>query len=368
MNIHRNLSVLVVLALASSTQGGTSNANQRLDRVLPDGEAVVVAGVLTPKPIMAEPGDTPRSGFGLNFTFRITHVLQGDQDLLGKELVYDDLIFDWPEELISLKSETSSILILQPPKKEEPTRKNACEIMSIVPAEEKVVPKTADPDELQRLFVKHVIKRLETSKFPEQQQRLILDAAPMMTAKEARAVIPFLKSEDEWVRRAALSGLAYATGEERYIRLAAEDLDDFLQHHHPDKTKKLDYPLRYFFDCYFFLSPEYKKEEKTKLIPLLPLFRVVAQNYREEIAHEICEHGLWPLFNLGVRQDVTTLYGHHNDKSMNVRYALVYSISRILKLDLPDYDWEDFPKHERELQEKLREALEREAILPKKKG
>src|SRR6516225_2546767 len=105
MNIHRNLSVLVVLALASSTQGGTSNANQRLDRVLPDGEAVVVAGVLPPKPIMAEPGDTPRSGFGLNFTFRIKHVLQGDQDLLGKELVYDDLIFDWPEELISLKSE-----------------------------------------------------------------------------------------------------------------------------------------------------------------------------------------------------------------------------------------------------------------------
>jgi hypothetical protein len=193
-----------------------------------------------------------------------------------------------------------------------------------------------------------------------------------MTARDAKALIPFLECDDQRVRRSALAGLAYTTGEERYVRRAAEDLDDELKFIIRECTYRasardgvpLTYPL---FRSYFFLRPDYDECDRSKLAPLLPLFRAVADNYNPDIVDEVWEYGLEPLCWLGVRQDARVLYQHHDDEDLSRRNQVLCAISRILKLGLPEYDTKNFLRHESDLQEKVRHALEREEILPKKK-
>src|SRR6266700_6261550 len=119
------LAIVLVLSIAFPCHGRIFIANGRLDRELRDSKIVVVAGILKPTPV-SEPDVVFIDGPGLSCTFRISHVILGDKDLKGKDLVYDDFSFWWPEDLVPYKAGTYCILIFRAPDEKEVTAKNAC--------------------------------------------------------------------------------------------------------------------------------------------------------------------------------------------------------------------------------------------------
>jgi hypothetical protein len=356
--------------MASPAQSRIFHVNGRLDRELRDSKRVVVAGVITPTPNVEE--KPVLGGSGISATLRVSHVLLGDQKLKGEDIVFQDQSVEWPHQLVKYEPGAYCILFLS--RSDRPDNaKNAFWISCVVPAADRDLPKTKDAAEVRSLLVKQILKEVKATKFSNRQRHLILQVAPIMNADEAEDLLPFLDSKEDWLKRAALASLTYITREEKYIKLAVEDVDYFLKNVNPDiGFKGLEegitfgaYPL--FFDHYFFLREPLGDEERARQAPFLPLFRAVARNFKEEERRWFMECGMEPLCRLGTKDDLAALYQFHDNKNVGVRMQVLAGISRILKLGLDcNYADDDFHKVEKEYQQKVRDALEREGILPKK--
>jgi hypothetical protein len=348
------------------------HVNGRLDHDLRQSKIIVVAGAITPTPAVQEKGAVVLDVPGLSCTLRISHVLLGDQKLKGKDIVFDDQSFEWPRELVTYEPGAYCILLLG--QSDDPQRvKNRYWIRSVVPTSERDLPKPKDEEEVKRLLVKQIVKEIKTSKSSTRQRHLILQVAPIMNADESKDLLPFLDSKEEWLKRAALAGLTYIRREDKYIKLATEDVDDFLKNVNSDIGFKgleegisfAPYPL--LFRHYFFLDDPSFEEEATKPASFLALFRAVARNYNEEWRHTFMESGIEPLCRFGTKEDLATLYRFHDNQNVDVRKRVLAGISRILKLGLDcNYSDDDFHKVEAGYQQKVHNALAQEGILPEK--
>jgi hypothetical protein len=364
------LALVLVLSQALPAQGRIFSVNGRLDGQLRASKLIVVAGVITPTPNAEE--KLVLDGGGVSATLRVSHVLLGDPKLKGEDIVFQDQSFEWPNELVKYEPGAYCILFLG--RSDEQEAKNPFWIRCVAPAADRDLPKTKDAAELRSLLVKQIVKAIKATKLPNRQRHLILHVAPIMNAEESKDLLPFLDSKEDWLKRAALAGLTYITREEKYIKLATKDVDEFLKNVNPDVGFKgleegvsfAPYPL--LFRHYFFLESAQGDEERSAQAAFLPLFRAVARNYNEAWRHTFMECGIEPLCRLGTTEDLATLYQFHDNKDVGVRKQVLAGISRILKLKGLDYNYsdDDFHKVEKECQQKVRDALEREGILPKK--
>jgi hypothetical protein len=361
--------IVLLLALALPAQGRMLHVNGRLDQALRESNLVVVAGVITPT-LQAEK-KLVLGGGGVSATLRVNHVLLGDQNLKGEDIVFQNQSLDWPHELVTYEPGAYCILFLRGSDKPV-NAKNAFWIRSVVPAADRDLPKTKDAAEVRTLIVNQIVKEIKATKLPNRQRHLIVQVAPIMNAEESKVLVPFLDTKEDWLKRAALAGLTYITREEKYIKLATEDVDDFLKNVDPNVGfKGLEdgitfgaYPL--FFRHYFFLQDPSREEEANQAF-FLPLFRAVARNYNEEWRHTFIKSGIAPLCRLGTKEDLSILYRFHDNRNVGIRQQVIAGISRILKLGLDcRYSDDDFHKVEKEYQHKVRDALKGEGILLEK--
>jgi hypothetical protein len=363
------LAAVLVLGQTMPAQGRIFSENGRLDRELRKSKLIVVAGVITPTPNVEE--KLVLDGGGVSATLRVSHVLLGDPKLKGEDIVFQDQSFMWPHELVKYDPGAYCIVFLG--RSDQPEKaKNPFWIRCVAPAADRDLPKTKDVDELRSLLVKQIVKEIKATKLPNRQRHLILQVASIMNAEESKDLLPFLDSKEDWLKRAALASLTYITREEKYIKLATKDVDEFLKNVNPDVGFKgleegvsiAPYPL--FFLHYFFLRRAFDDEERVAQAAFLSLFRAVARNYNEEWRHTFMECGIEPLCRLGTKDDLATLYRFHDNKDVEIRNLVFRGMSRILKLGLSNYDDDSFLKVEEEFQQKVRDALEREGIVPKK--
>jgi hypothetical protein len=93
------------------------------------------------------------------------------------------------------------------------------------------------------------------------QKAILLQLATILHRENVSSVVPLLKAEDQWVRRAALAALIYATADYEYIRLAAADIKAFFADESISeclkKQKRVSLacePAGKFMENYFFLA------------------------------------------------------------------------------------------------------------------
>ena len=159
------------------------------------------------------------------FDFKVEGVLLGYETYKGKTLSLDTAGFVWPEALVRFSEDTFCIFVLGP---RQENKKDYYVIYSVLPAQPAVFFPVATGDQAMRRIIDVLLAELQRETDANRQRHLILQVSPILTRKEADALVPFLKDKDPWLRRAALAGLVYATKQEKYIKMAEADIQRFI--------------------------------------------------------------------------------------------------------------------------------------------
>jgi len=150
-------------------------------------------------------------------SFYVEEVILGDLALANTSITVPTAAFDWPEDLVRHAVGTFCILVLDG----VPVEKT---IVSVVPAAKGNSRIAKDQAEAVRILEEEIINALRSEKSENRQRAMLLQLASILHEENISSVIPFLKAEDQWVRRAALAALIYATEGDEYVRQAAADI------------------------------------------------------------------------------------------------------------------------------------------------
>jgi len=231
--------------------------NQRLDRALCPGRdpKLVVAGEIVAKEVKRwEPPTFP--GADVKLGFRADGVILGKQGYRGQVRSIPATFFMWPQDLVAFKEGVFCILVLRHEWRNEGVRLG---LSAVVPARRRSFKSVRNAEEAKRVLAGEILAELKAERSEQRQHQLLLQVAPILVRAEAPAIAPFLKSENLWVRRAALAGLIWATEEQEYLRLAAQDVQTFFtttkRFDHivgPDRGQKAAY--HFLFKHYHFLD------------------------------------------------------------------------------------------------------------------
>ena len=301
------------------------------------------------------------------FVFTAEHVLLGDAKLEGRDIDFPAATIDWPSTLVPLLKGARCILVLRDKGRDDRGR---YWIYTVVPRHGEEFRRAGSLQALKRVLVGEILAELREEKSVNRQRKLIVQASPIMTPEAAKDLVPFLKSRDEWLRRAAIAGLCHATKRKEYLKLAMEDMKRYFRT--PPLDGKASGPEEFvgyrpwwypFFRHYYFLSDGWSKEEDASAPAYLPLFR---QAVKEPHLGERGQwrHGIRPLCRAGTKEDLPVLHRYlFVDGSSDIlensynRQALLRGMARILGLRLTSWVQRDFLKHEEEQREKVLQAL-----------
>jgi hypothetical protein len=244
---------VLVVCLATQSLGYLRYSPQRLDHVIcaKHDPKLIVAGQI-------QENNTTRNVYppDTTLTFKVEGVILGEIGYVGQGLEIPAASIYWPQELVPFKKGIFCILVLRPP-----WQLSADYFISaVVSASAKPFEPVGDGGKAKRVLAKEILSELKEEKSPKRQRALMLQVAPILIREEAPALVPFLKSEDPWVRRAALAGLIYATEDDEYLMLAADDFQDFFAT--TERAARVDAfqdgglhsPYWLFFNNYFFLE------------------------------------------------------------------------------------------------------------------
>ena len=252
------LSALVLLPLATQALAYIQAGPSRLDHAIwPEHDPkLIVAGTIN----AIHPNDPNVLPPWVGFRFSVQDVILGDQKYKDQELYVPVSVFIWPSDLVPFKKATRCILVLRTGW-EKP---DGYYLKAVVPASGKQLPVARDGVEAKRILMGEILAVLQGEKLQERQRALLLQLAPILTKEHAREVVPFVKSKNIWVMRAALTALIYATEEDQYIQRMATDVQRFFTTTKPSERAPAGSVVAYapdgsivyssFFDHYFFLE------------------------------------------------------------------------------------------------------------------
>ncbi|HYG50441.1 MAG TPA: hypothetical protein VD905_06040 [Flavobacteriales bacterium] len=238
----RSLTVILIVVLQavhSNADAYIMYSNSRIDHALYDGhdpKTIVMGKILTrndfvwPKSASGEPMVVMDDPTGpLSIAFRVEKVVMGDGKLQNKKIDFDIQSFMWPVELVPLDTGTFCILIMNQAY-QDPTWR----IVTVVPVNlEKFYNggtpvKSITDNYIARLFLEEqLLAELKHEKETKRQQVLLEQVGPITSLKSENVLLPFTKSVNEWVKRAALAALVFATQKQTYIQTLAADVNAF---------------------------------------------------------------------------------------------------------------------------------------------
>ncbi len=209
--------------------------------------------------------------------FDVESVILGDPRHHGRTIRVNCNSFMWPTELVRCEVGQRCMLIVDPRWKTPATKPSSeraetqgaegkqiedCgRIAGVLPVRHRDLETAKTTEAARRVVVNEILAVLKEETDPARQRLLILQVGPVLTFDEGMTLAPFLNSGRPWLRRAALAGMVYATGKPEYVRLAAEDVQEFLSSHKAsDTVDDVDVGRGYaahqlLFRYYFFLNP-----------------------------------------------------------------------------------------------------------------
>jgi hypothetical protein len=364
-----------VTLLAAEASAYMMALNEQLDHAIYSGHdpKLIVAGHIAATDIRPRPPVVEDYPADVSFRFTVTTVILGQQTYKGQTLVIPATAFEWPTGLLAFREGVRCALVLRT---DWGDKRDGYYLCSVVPLSKETLRTAKDGEEAKRMLAAELLLELKNETSANRQRHLILQVSPILQKAESKALVPFLKSHDTWLRRAAIAGLTCATKETKYMTMAHQDIEQFVKTTGAFSTiKDLDggrgdyvlYPL--LFSHYSFLSVGWSREEDAEAPAYLPLFRLVARS-KDAPEWVRWEHGARPLCRIGTREDARLLYEYCRDgegrekketpgDSSN-RREIIVAISRILHLNWAD---SDFLAGEQEQLRKIAEALVKEGIL-----
>lgn len=368
-----------IALLGKEALGYLMTGNQRLDHAIYAGHdpKLIVAGQIEGKDENPRPPVAGDDFAYTSFRFKVTAVILGQQSYMGRILVISVTSFRWPTELLAFQKGVQCALVLRSGWGDNRDRYY---LDSVVPVSKAKLRTAKDGEEAKRILETELLAELKSETSASRQRHLIQQLSPILQKDEAEVLIPFLKSDDPWLRRAALAGLICATKEANYLAMASQDIEQFIKTtdalntiNSPDgQPGYAPYPL--IFSHYFVLAVGWSREENAAAAAYLPLFRLVAHS--KKLPESVrWDYGVRPLCCVGTREDAKFLYDYCNDRAGNEkkevfrsayrRQNIIMAISRIFNLGLSDWVESDFLKKEQEQHQQISDVLVKEGIINK---
>ena len=251
----------ICLLVGTNAFAEISYGNQRLDHALypKHSPKLVIAGEI--KEIKG------RMYEDRELSFEIEEVILGAPALAQTMIAVPTAAFNWPKDLVHHAVGSFCILILD--------KKS---LVAVVPAAKGNLRATTNQVDALQILEEGIINVLKSEKSVNRQKAILLQLAPILRQENVSSVTPLLQAEDQWVRRAAIAALIYATEDDEYIRLAAADIKGFFADESITnclkKQKRLSLacePAGKFMENYFFLESRswkwgsrWDEEEATK--------------------------------------------------------------------------------------------------------
>ena len=185
----------------------------------------------------------------MRFRFLIHTVILGQQLYRDQTLIFPEPSFIWPTELLPFHEGTRCALVLN---KAYGTDPESFYPMTVIPLTNTSLLTANNGEEAKKILAVEILSQLADESDPERQCALLLQVAPILAMDSAASVMPYAKSNELWVMRAALSALIYATEGPEYIRQAAVDIQQYFS-----TTRDIDAKhsaRRQFLEYYFFLE------------------------------------------------------------------------------------------------------------------
>jgi hypothetical protein len=183
-------------------------------------------------------------------SFDVEQVILGDPALAHTCITVPTAAFEWPEDLVRQALGSFCVLIL-----------DGKVLYAVAPAAKGNYRVAADQVEALQILEEGIVNVLRSETSANRQRAMLLQLAPILRRENVSFVRPFLKAEDEWVRRAALAALIYATEDDAYIRLGAADIKGLFTDESLTecwkKQRRLSLacePAGKFIESYFFLE------------------------------------------------------------------------------------------------------------------
>ena len=369
--------VLALLLACDRASAYIMMMNQRLDRAIysKHDPKLIVAGEITKRDVRKRP---PRIGTypaDVSFRFLVKTVVLGDKKYNDETLTIPATSFMWPTGLLAFEEGVRCALVLRTDWGE---KNDGLYLCSVVPLCETDLPAAKDGEEAKAILASQLVTLLKSIQSPQRQRHLILQVAPVLPQEKSGVFVPFLRSSDIWLRRAALAGLVYTTREQKYMDMAQKDIEHFIDTTGSARTivgpdGRDGYgPLSLLFDHYFLLSTFWSSEEAEAGKAFLQLFRMLAHS--DKLPERLrWTHGVRPLCRIGTRLDAKFLYQYCQHRDTQVkreilrlpsnRQEIIMGISRIFDLGLSSWVESEFLKKEQEQHRRITDALVEEGII-----
>lgn len=363
--------------LGGEAFGYLMTGNDRLDHAIYAGHdpKLIVAGQIVGKDVKPRPPAVEDYPADVSFRFNVTNVILGQQSYKGQTLVIPVTSFMWPTDLLAFQEGVQCVLVLLT---NWGDKRDGYYLCSVVPVSKAALPTAKDGEEAKRILSAEILAELKYETSVSRQRHLIQQVSPILQKTESGVLVPFLTSDDPWLRRAALAGLICATKEANYLAMVSQDVEQFIKTTDPISTINdpdgrpgyAPYPL--LFSHYFFLAVGWSLEEDAAAVTYLPLFRLVAHSNKlpESIRWD---HGVGPLCRVGTREDAKFLYDYCHDRAgsekkealrfSSRRQEIIMAISRIFNLGLSNWMESDFLKKEQEQHQQISDALVKAGII-----
>ena len=254
------LSIAVILIVCNRSTAFVMFPMRQLHRALDPSQEVplVVAGEISQIKVK-KPEPNVMALDNVTFRFEIDSVLLGPKSFQHQTLNIDATSYIWPESLVPLRERSFCIFVLDKRGLERPIPL----IMAIVPAQKRAYATEVGVLEVQQVLAEQILAQLRLEKSEQRQRDLLLQVAPILKKEQANAVEQFSRSKNPWVKRAALACLIYATVDRQYLKLAAQDVQNFVDESRNAEliadigpVKKNSPPRTLFNKHYFFLDKQ----------------------------------------------------------------------------------------------------------------
>ena len=384
------LSLIVWLCGYTTVEAQIFNLSSRLDRALDAADAVVAGHIVVIR------HEKPKTEWDAplypDFSFEVQNVLLGDPKLEGQVLDFPRISLLWPDHLVPLEKGVFCILLLNDnadshfyrrfpkffPSRYSPT---------VAPANHSRFSREKDKEGVRKVLVREILNELETETGLQRQRLLIREVSAILDAKNSKQLLPFLDSDNSWVRRAALAAITRATHDEKYIELAAADIRAFLKSRRglefiTEKNGVQDPALEIdtfsvfhssLFEDYDFLITDWDDANDHRMLAFLPLFRLIVAELDSDTS-DAWQYGYAPLSRVGTKDDLMTLYRCYDevlDYSVpHQRAAMIKGMARILELPPPEmtlHGYVEYLKEEKIAFEQIQSSLQSLGLIQKKK-
>ena len=327
MGIRRNtILAIVLLVLSNGPVQAVLVGGGRFDLLIKNAEIVVKVRVTQINDSRFEM---------IAFRANVVSVLKGDGRTIPNELQIEAPFPIWPEDLGTPFAKNQIVLLVLSRKSGKVAIRN--NLRAIIPATESEVHYSKHSSVVRKVFDElHAF-------LPQVEGRIakglvLIHISQLALKADEQTFIPYLKSEDEWLRRAALASLLRINPTPERIQAGVADFENHISK--PESHTKYSYSKDYLFwkmyqnvqwaaRCGSF-GMEKELVERAKAY--LPLYRTLIDkappNYqRVRIAIDA-------LRNVGTKEDIPRLYKYVDHEKASIRHNVLEGLGRILHVKM----------------------------------